>query len=132
MYTLYPKKFQSHSPLPPLCTSRGWRLCSSELPKPRCSVRQPLLCYKATFSSSKHHNHIFLQKSIMLEKITKVYADHGMPLECDVYTVAAPDPDAPVALFFHAGALSGWGRDCVPPWLAQVCETTFLLFFSFL
>ncbi|KAJ6781531.1 hypothetical protein PWT90_05018 [Aphanocladium album] len=57
----------------------------------------------------------------MLKKITKVYANHGVPIECDIYTVAEPLPDAPVALFFHAGALSGWGRDCVPPWLAQTC-----------
>ncbi|PQK14297.1 hypothetical protein BB8028_0004g12270 [Beauveria bassiana] len=57
----------------------------------------------------------------MLEKITKVYANHGMPIECDIYTPSEPVPDAPVALFFHAGALSGWGRDCVPPWLAQTC-----------
>lgn len=56
----------------------------------------------------------------MLEKITRVYANHGMPIECDIYTVAEPVPDAPVALFFHAGALTGWGRDCVPPWLVQV------------
>ncbi|KAM3539054.1 hypothetical protein ARSEF1564_008019 [Beauveria bassiana] len=58
----------------------------------------------------------------MLEKITKVYANHGMPIECDIYTPSEPVPDAPVALFFHAGALSGWGRDCVPPWLAQTCS----------
>ncbi|EGX97201.1 pirin [Cordyceps militaris CM01] len=57
----------------------------------------------------------------MLEKITRVYANHGMPIECDIYTVAEPVPDAPVALFFHAGALTGWGRDCVPPWLVQAC-----------
>lgn len=56
----------------------------------------------------------------MLQKITKVYAHHGLPLECDIYTVADPVPDAPVTLFFHAGALTGWGRDCVPPWLVQV------------
>lgn len=58
----------------------------------------------------------------MLQKITRQYADHGMPIECDIYTVAEPVPDAPVALFFHAGALTGWGRDCVPPWLVQVCR----------
>ncbi|KAJ4144530.1 hypothetical protein LMH87_003411 [Akanthomyces muscarius] len=57
----------------------------------------------------------------MLQKITKVYADHVMPIECDIYTVAEPVPGAPVALFFHAGALTGWGRDCVPPWLVQAC-----------
>ncbi|OAA69703.1 pirin [Cordyceps fumosorosea ARSEF 2679] len=58
----------------------------------------------------------------MLEKITKVYANHGMPIECDVYTAVPPaGPDVPVALFFHAGALTGWGRDCVPPWLVQAC-----------
>ncbi|TQV94153.1 pirin [Cordyceps javanica] len=57
----------------------------------------------------------------MLEKITKVYANHGIPIKCDIYTASEPVPDAPVALFFHAGALTGWGRDCVPPWLVQTC-----------
>lgn len=56
----------------------------------------------------------------MLQKLTQFYAIHKLALECDIYTVPEPVENAPVFLFFHAGALTGWGRDCVPPWLVQV------------
>jgi hypothetical protein len=56
----------------------------------------------------------------MLTKTTKVYAHHGLPLECDVYDAADYPEDAPAVLYFHPGGLVDWGRDCLAPWLVQV------------
>lgn len=56
----------------------------------------------------------------MAFKATEVYAHHKIPLECTIYTGTDIAADAPVALFFHAGALSGWVKDRMPPWLVQV------------
>lgn len=56
----------------------------------------------------------------MLSKSTEVYADHGMPIECDIYTSSDYPKDAPVFLYFHPGGLVDWGRDCLAPWLVQV------------
>ncbi|OAQ75272.1 endomembrane protein 70-like protein [Purpureocillium lilacinum] len=60
----------------------------------------------------------------MLTKTTQVYAHHGLPLECDIYTDSSSSSsrsDAPVFLYFHPGGLVNWGRDCIPPWLVQTC-----------
>jgi acetyl esterase/lipase len=58
----------------------------------------------------------------MTQKSTHIYAEHGFPLECDVYTKDGTcSSDAPVFLFFHAGGLVAWGRDTIPPWLVQTC-----------
>ncbi|CAH0054160.1 unnamed protein product [Clonostachys solani] len=57
----------------------------------------------------------------MLKKSIQVYATHTLPLECDIYATDAASDDAPVVLFFHAGGLVGWNRQCIPPWLVQVC-----------
>ncbi|KAJ6440539.1 EKC/KEOPS complex subunit BUD32 [Purpureocillium lavendulum] len=57
----------------------------------------------------------------MLKKAPRVYANHGMPLECDIYDAEDYSQDAPVFLYFHPGGLVNWGRDCIPPWLVQVC-----------
>jgi acetyl esterase/lipase len=57
----------------------------------------------------------------MSQKTTHVFANHGMPLECDVYDRQdSTADDKPVFLFFHAGGLVGSGRDRLPPWLVQV------------
>ncbi|GAW25875.1 putative alpha beta-hydrolase [Rosellinia necatrix] len=52
---------------------------------------------------------------------TFTYAIHEIPLECDVYSSSVYPFDAPVFLFFHSGGLVGGARNCVPPWLVQVC-----------
>ncbi|KAH6989178.1 Alpha/Beta hydrolase protein [Ilyonectria sp. MPI-CAGE-AT-0026] len=57
----------------------------------------------------------------MLSKSTEVYANHGMPIECDIYTSSDYPEDAPVFLYFHPGGLVDWGRDCLAPWLVQAC-----------
>ncbi|KND87060.1 hypothetical protein TOPH_08302 [Tolypocladium ophioglossoides CBS 100239] len=57
----------------------------------------------------------------MLTKTTQVYASHGMPLECDIYAAEYYPKDTPAFLYFHPGGLVDWGRDCIPPWLVQVC-----------
>lgn len=57
----------------------------------------------------------------MLTKTTRVYANHGMPLECDIYAAEDYPNDTPVLVYFHPGGLVDWGRDVIPPWLVQVC-----------
>ncbi|KAI5457018.1 Alpha/Beta hydrolase protein [Mariannaea sp. PMI_226] len=59
----------------------------------------------------------------MLSKSTQVYATHGIPIECDIYTDADLDypPDSPVFLFFHSGGLVNRARDCIAPWIVQAC-----------
>ncbi|KAM5354303.1 hypothetical protein ACJ41O_000953 [Fusarium nematophilum] len=54
----------------------------------------------------------------MLSKSTHVFAHHGIPLECDVYTRDASS-DTHVFLYFHPGGLSDWGREWIAPWLVQ-------------
>jgi len=68
-----------------------------------------------------------IQSSFTMNCQTFTYATHKVPLKCDVYS-SSPDycsssssTTTPVFLFFHAGGLVGWARDCVPPWLVQVC-----------
>jgi acetyl esterase/lipase len=56
----------------------------------------------------------------MLQKLTQEFANHGMPILCDIYTDTDYPADTPVVLYFHAGGLVGWGRTAVPPWLVQV------------
>ncbi|KAK7403799.1 hypothetical protein QQX98_010441 [Neonectria punicea] len=56
----------------------------------------------------------------MLSKSTHVYANHGMPIECDIYADSDYPEDAPAFLYFHPGGLVDWGRDCLAPWLVQV------------
>lgn len=56
----------------------------------------------------------------MLSKSTQVYANHGMPIECDIYSDSDYPEDAPAFLYFHPGGLVDWGRDCLAPWLVQV------------
>ncbi|KAH7163412.1 Alpha/Beta hydrolase protein [Dactylonectria estremocensis] len=58
----------------------------------------------------------------MLSKSTEVYANHGMPIECDIYSDSDYPEDAPVFLYFHPGGLVDWGRDCLAPWLVQSCR----------
>lgn len=60
----------------------------------------------------------------MLNKITSIYANHGMPLECDIYAQSDYPKDSPVFLYFHPGGLVDWGRDVIAPWLVQVCLVT--------
>ncbi|KAJ3464415.1 hypothetical protein MRS44_009201 [Fusarium solani] len=55
----------------------------------------------------------------MLTKSTHVYAHHGLPLECDVYTQDAAS-DTHVFLYFHPGGLTDWGREFIAPWFVQV------------
>ncbi len=59
----------------------------------------------------------------MLTHSIYIYATHGIPLDCDVYTSddQIDAVTAPVLLFFHAGGLVGGSRACVPPWLIQAC-----------
>lgn len=57
----------------------------------------------------------------MMNRQTVTYANHEIPLECDVYSSPTYPPDTPVFLFFHSGGLVGGARNCVPPWLVQVC-----------
>ncbi|KAI0474834.1 alpha/beta-hydrolase [Xylaria cf. heliscus] len=57
----------------------------------------------------------------MLNRQTTTYANHQIPLECDVYSSPEYQLDTPVFLFFHSGGLVGGARNCVPPWLVQVC-----------
>ncbi|KAF4459460.1 hypothetical protein FALBO_13787 [Fusarium albosuccineum] len=56
----------------------------------------------------------------MLSKSTHVYANHDIPVECDVYTQDATS-DTHVFLYFHPGGLVGWGREFIAPWLVQAC-----------
>ncbi|GAW11795.1 hypothetical protein ANO14919_011470 [Xylariales sp. No.14919] len=56
-----------------------------------------------------------------MDRLTFTYATHQIPLECDVYSSSTYPPDSPVFLFFHAGGLVRGARNCVPPWLVQVC-----------
>jgi acetyl esterase/lipase len=60
-----------------------------------------------------------------MNRQTFTFATHKIPLECDVYSSSldsfSSSSTSPVFLFFHAGGLVGWARDCVPPWLVQVC-----------
>ncbi|UKZ91768.1 uncharacterized protein TrAFT101_006739 [Trichoderma asperellum] len=57
----------------------------------------------------------------MVQKTTEEYANHGMPLKCDIYTDDTYPKDAPVFLYFHPGGLVGGNRDLVAPWLVQTC-----------
>lgn len=59
----------------------------------------------------------------MLNKITKQFAHHGMPLNCDIYAQDDYPAENPVFLYFHGGGLVGWGRTAVPPWLVQVGQS---------
>ncbi|KAI8666932.1 hypothetical protein NCS56_00828200 [Fusarium sp. Ph1] len=56
----------------------------------------------------------------MLTKSTHVYAHHGLPLECDVYTQDAAS-DTHVFIYFHPGGLTDWGREFISPWFVQAC-----------
>ncbi|KAK7450726.1 hypothetical protein Landi51_05042 [Colletotrichum acutatum] len=56
-----------------------------------------------------------------LTKTTLVFAKRTIPLECDVYSSAEYPLTAPVFLYFHSGGLVSGSRECVPPWLVQVC-----------
>jgi acetyl esterase/lipase len=58
----------------------------------------------------------------MLTKSTIVYANHQLPLECDVYHSDDYPTSLPVVLFFHSGGLVGGARTDIPVWLAQVRE----------
>lgn len=57
----------------------------------------------------------------MLSQTTHTFANHEVPLECDVYEADDYPQSKPVFLFFHSGGLVGGARVCIPPWLAQVC-----------
>ncbi|CAH0031572.1 unnamed protein product [Clonostachys rhizophaga] len=57
----------------------------------------------------------------MLKRSTEVYTAHTLPLECDIYATNTVPDDAPAVLFFHAGGLVNWNRQCIPPWLVQIC-----------
>ncbi|KAL6907239.1 Alpha/Beta hydrolase protein [Trichoderma evansii] len=57
----------------------------------------------------------------MVQKITEEYANHGMPLKCDIYTDDNYSKDAPVFLYFHPGGLVDGNRDLIAPWLVQSC-----------
>ncbi|RFU72866.1 hypothetical protein TARUN_9390 [Trichoderma arundinaceum] len=57
----------------------------------------------------------------MVQKITEEYANHGMSLECDIYTADDYAKDSPVYLYFHPGGLVDGNRDLIAPWLVQVC-----------
>ncbi|PNY26369.1 Uncharacterized protein TCAP_03701 [Tolypocladium capitatum] len=46
----------------------------------------------------------------MLTRTTRVYANHGMPLECDIYAAEDYPKDTPVFLYFHPGGLVDWGH----------------------
>ena len=56
----------------------------------------------------------------MLTKQTEIYANHTIPLPCDIYTDASVARDDIAFLYFHPGGLVDWGRDCIAPWLVQV------------
>ncbi|KAI0454928.1 alpha/beta-hydrolase [Xylaria acuta] len=56
-----------------------------------------------------------------MNRQTITYANHQIPLECDVYSSPAYPSNTPAFLFFHSGGLVGGARNCVPPWLVQVC-----------
>ncbi|CAM1510880.1 Fc.00g083930.m01.CDS01 [Cosmosporella sp. VM-42] len=57
----------------------------------------------------------------MLTKITQEYAFEQIPLECDIYTDDKGMRDDIAVLYFHPGGLVDWGRECIAPWLVQVC-----------
>lgn len=59
----------------------------------------------------------------MVQKITEEYANHGMSLQCDIYTGDDYPQDSPVFLYFHPGGLVGGNRDLIAPWLVQVSES---------
>ncbi|KAK1659038.1 hypothetical protein BDP55DRAFT_757056, partial [Colletotrichum godetiae] len=44
-----------------------------------------------------------------------------IPLECDVYSSGEYPSSSPVFLYFHSGGLVSGSRECVPPWLVQIC-----------
>lgn len=54
-----------------------------------------------------------------LKQYTVTYAEHQIPLECDIYEAEDYPPASPVVLFFHSGGLVAGGRKDVPPWLVQ-------------
>lgn len=56
-----------------------------------------------------------------LQRSTKLFALHQIPLECDIYDAPDYPKDGPVFLFFHAGGLVAGLRSAIPPWLVQVC-----------
>ncbi|KAI3541573.1 hypothetical protein CSPX01_07381 [Colletotrichum filicis] len=56
-----------------------------------------------------------------LNKTTLVFSQRTIPLECDVYSSVEYPLIAPVFLYFHSGGLVSGSRECVPPWLVQVC-----------
>ncbi|KAL7805904.1 alpha/beta-hydrolase [Trichoderma gracile] len=58
---------------------------------------------------------------MVIRKITREYASHGIPLECDIYTPDDAPKDSPVFLYFHPGGLLDGNRDLIAPWLVQVC-----------
>ncbi|KAI1170919.1 hypothetical protein F4777DRAFT_567469 [Nemania sp. FL0916] len=57
----------------------------------------------------------------MMECQTVIYANYQIPLGCSIYSSNVYPSDGPVFLYFHAGGLVGGARNCVPPWLVQVC-----------
>ncbi|KAL7936505.1 alpha/beta-hydrolase [Trichoderma chlorosporum] len=57
----------------------------------------------------------------MVQKITEEYASHGLSLKCDIYTQDDYPKDNPAFLYFHPGGLVDGNRDCIAPWLVQVC-----------
>ncbi|KAK2609258.1 hypothetical protein QQS21_002192 [Conoideocrella luteorostrata] len=57
----------------------------------------------------------------MLQKLTREFASHGMPIHCDIYTEDDYPTDTPVFLYFHSGGLVGWSRTVIPPWVVQMC-----------
>lgn len=64
----------------------------------------------------------------MLTKHTVIYAAREpFPLECDIYeSLDWKSPNnSPAILFFHAGGMVAGARQCVPPWLVQVCPLSF-------
>ncbi|KAK1522624.1 uncharacterized protein CCOS01_10336, partial [Colletotrichum costaricense] len=59
--------------------------------------------------------------TMSLNKTTLVFSQRTIPLECDVYSSTEYPLIAPVFLYFHSGGLVSGSRECVPPWLVQVC-----------
>lgn len=58
-----------------------------------------------------------------LTKSTHIYANHQIPLECDIYEASDYPSSSPVVLFFHSGGLVFGGREDVPPWLVQASKS---------
>lgn len=57
-----------------------------------------------------------------LKRCTVTYAEHQIPLECDIYEAEDYPITSPVVLFFHSGGLVAGGRQDIPPWLVQVSK----------